>query len=409
MASFAGIRKRLGGPIYAVADQCIYSASQLLLSFALARALSPSDFGIASAFLAIVSFQYILHTAVVHEPLLIKRYYADRPAAWWSWALVAAVSVAGFLVWQFAGFPGPLSWVGVALIIGYEIFWISRSILLVGRRFAVLCISGVLIGIGYVAVLIGLKPASWTQALLWVSIIQLPFSILIAAGLKNVIAPLPPPADAQTLTLKEASAYGWKASLSQFMSWIMTGGAILLLGSSADSAQGGLLKIYITFLLPMQYVLLALGYYILPKLAASWKSERRKDAFRLFIKFVVFGFVVAEIGGVLLGLLGPHLVVLAFGKNYGGMDFSPFFYAPAIFGLTMCLRTGFRAAGRPGALLWCSIFGALVFGACMLMAKPPISYIQTINAMTLGFACMAAAMMAWLFFIMRGPAAPQAR
>ena len=409
MASFAGIRKRLGGPIYAVADQCIYSASQLLLSFALARALSPSDFGIASAFLAIVSFQYILHTAVVHEPLLIKRYYADRPAAWWSWALVAAVSVAGFLVWQFAGFPGPLSWAGVALIIGYEIFWISRSILLVGRRFAVLCISGVLISIGYVAVLIGLKPASWTQALLWVSIIQLPFSILIAAGLKNVIAPLPPPADAQTLTLKEASAYGWKASLSQFMSWIMTGGAILLLGSSADSAQGGLLKIYITFLLPMQYVLLALGYYILPKLAASWKSERRKDAFRLFIKFVVFGFVVAEIGGVLLGLLGPHLVVLAFGKNYGGMDFSPFFYAPAIFGLTMCLRTGFRAAGRPGALLWCSIFGALVFGVCMLMAKPPISYIQTINAMTLGFACMAAAMMAWLFFIMRGPAAPQAR
>jgi O-antigen/teichoic acid export membrane protein len=407
MASFAGIRKRLGGPIYAVADQCIYSASQLLLSFALARALSPSDFGIASAFLAIVSFQYILHTAVVHEPLLIKRYYADRPAAWWSWALVAAVSVAGFLVWQFAGFPGPLSWAGVALI--YEIFWISRSILLVGRRFAVLCISGVLISIGYVAVLIGLKPASWTQALLWISIIQLPFSILIAAGLKNVIAPLPPPADAQTLTLKEASAYGWKASLSQFMSWIMTGGAILLLGSSADSAQGGLLKIYITFLLPMQYVLLALGYYILPKLAASWKSERRKDAFRLFIKFVVFGFVVAEIGGVLLGLLGPHLVVLAFGKNYGGMDFSPFFYAPAIFGLTMCLRTGFRAAGRPGALLWCSIFGALVFGACMLMAKPPISYIQTINAMTLGFACMAAAMMAWLFFIMRGPAAPQAR
>src|SRR5687768_10489622 len=162
MASFAGIRKRLGGPIYAVADQCIYSASQLLLSFALARVLSPSDFGIASAFLAIVSFQYILHTAVVHEPLLIKRYYANRSAAWWSWVLVVAVTVAGFLIWQFAGFPGPLNWAGVALIIGYEIFWISRSVLLVGRRFAVLCVSGVLISIGYVAVLVGLRPATWT-------------------------------------------------------------------------------------------------------------------------------------------------------------------------------------------------------------------------------------------------------
>lgn len=406
----SGIRKRLGGPIYAVADQCIYSASQLLLSFALARALSPSDFGIASAFLAIVSFQYILHTAVVHEPLLIKRHYANRSAAWWSWALVLAVSLAGFLAWQFTSFPGPLRWAGVALIVGYEIFWISRSVLLVGRRYLVLCISGVLISIGYVAVLIGLKPATWTQALLWIAVIQLPFAILIARTLKSVIAPLPAPADAEALSVKEAASYGWKASLSQLMSWIMTGGAILLLGSSADSVQGGLLKIYITFLLPMQYVLLALGYYILPKLAASWNSEGRRDAFRLFIKFVIFGFMVAEIGGVLLGLLGPYLVVLAFGKNYGGMDFSPFFYAPAIFGLTMCLRTGFRAAARPGALLWCSIFGALVFAACMLLAKPPISYIQTINAMTLGFACMAAMMIGWLFVIMRGPGvAAQAR
>jgi O-antigen/teichoic acid export membrane protein len=407
----SGIRKRLGGPIYAVADQCIYSASQLLLSFALARALSPSDFGIASAFLAIASFQYILHTAVVHEPLLIKRHYADRSAAWWSWALVLAVSLAGFAAWQFTSFPGPLRWAGVALILGYEIFWISRSVLLVGRRYLVLCISGVLISIGYVAVLIGAKPATWTQALLWISLLQLPFALLVAKTLKSVIAPLPAPADSEALTVREAASYGWKASLSQLMSWIMTGGAILLLGSSADSVQGGLLKIYITFLLPMQYVLLALGYYILPKLAAGWNSEGRKDAFRLFIKFVIFGFVVAEFGGVLLGLLGPYLVVLAFGKNYGGMDFSPFFYAPAIFGLTMCLRTGFRAAARPGALLWCSMLGALVFAACMLVAKPPISYIQTINAMTLGFACMAAVMIGWLFVIMRGAnaAAAQAR
>jgi vacuolar-type H+-ATPase subunit I/STV1 len=83
------------------------------------------------------------------------------------------------------------------------------------------------------------------------------------------------------------------------------------------------------------------------------------------------------------------------------MDFSPFYYAPAIFGLTMCLRTGFRAASRPGALLLCSIVGAVVFAISMWMAKPPISYIQTIHAMTLGFACMAALMIAWLFFVMR--------
>ena len=401
----SGIRKRLGGPILAVADQCIYSASQLLLSFALARALSPSDFGIASAFLAIASFQYILHTAVVHEPLLIRRHYANLAAAWWSWGLVLAVSLAGFLAWQFTSFPGPASWAGVALIVGYEIFWLSRSVLLVGRRYLVLCIAGVAIGIGYVAVLIGAKPATWTQALWWIAAIQLPFAALIAGSLKRVIAPLPAPADSQALTVKEAASYGWKASLSQLMSWIMTGGAILLLGSSADSAQGGLLKIYITFLLPMQYVLLALGYYILPRLAASWNTERRGDAFRLFIQFALFGFVVAEIGGVLLGLLGPRLVVLAFGRNYGGMDFSPFFYAPAIFGLTMCLRTGFRAAARPGALLWCSVFGALVFAAGMLVAKPPVSYIQTINAMTLGFACMAVMMIGWLFVIMRGAGA----
>jgi O-antigen/teichoic acid export membrane protein len=401
MAHFSGIRKRLGGPIYAVADQCIYSASQLLLSFALARVLSPADFGVASAFLAVVSFQYILHMAMVHEPLLIRRYYANRSAAWLSWALVVLFSLVGYLSWQLIVFPGQLRWVGVALIVGYEIFWISRSLLFTGRRYLVLCVSGVLIGAGYVAVLGVERPATWAEALLLISILQIPFLILVVLNLRNVMLPLPAARDAQGLTVRESMAYGWKASLSQFMSWIMTGGAILLLGSSADSEQGGLLKIYITFLLPMQYVLAALGYYLLPQLAANWNSANRKSAVRLFVMFVLLGFLIAEGVGVLLGVLGPHLVVLAFGENYRNMDFSPFFYAPAIFGLTMCLRTGFRAASRPGALLLCSIVGAVVFAISMWMARSPISYIQTIHAMTLGFACMAALMIAWLFFFMR--------
>lgn len=401
MKSLSGLGKRLGGPIYAIADQCIYSVSQLLLSFALARVLSPSDFGVASAFLAVISFQYILHTAMVHEPLLIKRYYASPSAAWLTWALVALFSLLGFLAWQLVVFPGQVQWVGVALIVGYEIFWISRSLLLTGRRFAMLCISGALVGAGYVAVLNAGKPAAWMQALLLISIIQIPFLFLVFRNTGNVMLARPAEKNAQGLTVRESMAYGWKASLSQFMSWIMTGGAILLLGSSADSEQGGLLKIYITFLLPMQYVLAALGYYLLPQLAKNWNTAERKKSFRLFFVYVVLGFLVAEAGGVLLGLLGPHLVVLAFGENYRHMDFSPFFYAPAIFGLTMCLRTGFRAAARPGALLLCSIAGAAVFGICMLAAKPPISYIQTIHAMTWGFACMAALMIGWLFLFMR--------
>jgi O-antigen/teichoic acid export membrane protein len=401
MKHLSGLRKRLGGPIYAVADQCIYSASQLLLSFALARVLSPSDFGVASAFLAVSSFQYILHMAMVHEPLLIKRYYAHRSAAWLTWALVVLFSLLGFVAWQVAAFPGQLHWVGVALILGYEIFWISRSLLLTGRRYGILCVTGVLVGVGYVAILKAEKPATWMEALLLISIIQVPFLFLVLRNAGNAILPLPAAKNAQGLTVGESMAYGWKASLSQFMSWIMTGGAILLLGSSTDSEQGGLLKIYITFLLPMQYVLSALGYYLLPQLAANWNSEGRKKAFRDFIKFVLLGFVIAEGVGVLLGLLGPRLVVLAFGPNYKGMDFSPFFYAPAIFGLTMCLRTGFRAAARPGALLLCSVVGAVVFAILMFAATPPISYIQTIRAMTWGFACMAALMIGWLFYFMR--------
>jgi hypothetical protein len=274
MARLSGIRKRLGGPVFAIADQCIYSASQLLLSFALARVLSPSDFGVASAFLAVVSFQYILHTAMVHEPLLIRRFYVSRSAAWTSWALVALFSLAGYLCWQLIVFPGQLRWVGVALIVGYEIFWLSRSLLLTGRRYAMLCATGVLVCVGYVAVLGVEKPATWGEALLLVSLLQLPFLVLVLLNLRNVMPALPAAKDAQGLTVKESMAYGWKASLSQFMSWIMTGGAILLLGSSADSEQGGLLKIYITFLLPMQYVLAALGYYLLPQLAGALACRR---------------------------------------------------------------------------------------------------------------------------------------
>lgn len=403
MARLSGLRKRLGGPVWAVADQCIYSASQLLLSFALARALSPSDFGVASAFLAVASFQYILHMAIVHEPLLIQRHYAHRSAAWTSWGLVVLLSLVGYLSWQLVVFPGQVRWVGVALIVGYEVFWIARTLLFTGRRYAMLCVTGVLVGAGYVAVLGIERPSSWSEALLRVSLLQMPFLILVVLNLRNVMPVLPAAREAKALTVRASMGYGWKASLSQFMSWIMTGGAILLLGSSADAEQGGLLKIYITFLLPMQYVLAALGYYLLPQLAAGWHSADRKKVFGRFVKFVLLGFAVAEIGGVALGLLGPHLVVLAFGENYRHMDFSPFYYAPAIFGLTMCLRTGFRAASRPGALLVCSVVGAVVFGVCMALSAPPVSYIQTIRAMTLGFACMAALMIGWLFVLMRAP------
>ena len=65
------------------------------------------------------------------------------------------------------------------------------------------------------------------------------------------------------------------------------------------------------------------------------------------------------------------------------------------------MDTGFRAASRPGALLLCSMVGAVVVAVAMLAAGRPVSYIQTIHAMTWGFACMAALMVGWLFFLVR--------
>ena len=43
----------------------------------------------------------------------------------------------------------------------------------------------------------------------------------------------------------------------------------------------------------------------------------------------------------------------------------------------------------------------MVFAILMFAAAPPISYIQTIRAMTWGFACMAALMVGWLLFLVR--------
>ena len=62
----------------AVLEQLIYSASQLLISIALARMLSPREFGIVSAVLAIVALQQIFHLSFVHEPLLISNGELNR-------------------------------------------------------------------------------------------------------------------------------------------------------------------------------------------------------------------------------------------------------------------------------------------------------------------------------------------
>ena len=387
--------RKLRSALFAVSDQFIYSAGQQLLSVMLARALSPKDFGAASAVLAIIAFQYILHCAFVHEPLLITRRFADRSTA----LICCGVVVSGTLLILCisAAFDSSKqwSWAAVAIVTTSEVFWLFRTLETSTRRFGTLCLYGLAVCVSYWLLLKLCSPKDWTFSLYLVSFAQCPFLILVVLRFHTVLNETVN-GDDKGLKVKQSIEYGIQAAFSQLSSWIMTGGTIILLGYSADPMQGGLLKIYITLLLPMQYVLAALGYYMLPKLSLDWSLGKCTDTYRVVGLFVLFGLLAAEAFGLVIYFVGPRVVTVVFGKDYAFMDLSPFLYAPPVFALTMCLRTAFRATGQLTGMLTCSLIGAAAFTLCVILGGNRVSYLQAVICMTVGFAVTAATMVCWL-------------
>lgn len=388
---------KLRGAIHAVFDQCIFSVGQLVLSVMLARVLSPREFGAASAVLAIIGFGYIVHCSFVHEPLLIAQRFASRATAVMSCGIVVGSTLLVLGVSSAFNTDARLSGASVALVVTSEMFWLSRTLETTARRFKLLCLYGAVLCVCYCLLLKLFASDDWHASLYFIALAQCPFIILVVLRLNAVIEPSPN-TGGEGITVKQSTIYGFQATISQLSSWIMTGGAIIFLGSSANAEQGGLLKIYITLLLPMQYVLAALGYYMLPRLASDWRTGRRVETYRVVALFTLCGFLMAEAFGSVLYFIGPRVVSIVFGKNYSAMDFSPFLYAPSVFAITMCLRTAFRATGQLTGMLLCSLLGALTFAVFMFLGTTTVSYFQSVVCMTVGFSVTVLAMMCWLAF-----------
>lgn len=394
---FANASTKLRGALYAVSDQCIFSVGQLLLNVVLARALSPGDFGAASAVLAVISFQYILHCAFLHEPLLIRQRFASRATALMICGIVLGSTLLILMGASVSNGRAEFGWSSVALIATSETFWLARTLNTAARRFKALCFYGVALCICYYMLLTLCELDNWRVGFWFIALAQFPFAFLVLLRLGSFVGSSRNSGD-EGLTVRQSSVHGVQATIAQLSSWIMTGGTIIFLGSSANAEQGGLLKIYITLLLPMQYVLGALGYYMLPKLASDWRLGKRAETYRMVALFTMCGLLAAEAFGSLVYFVGPSVVSIVFGEAYAAMDFSPFLYAPVVFAITMCLRTAFRATGQLIGMVVCSLIGALAFAVGMSFGTATVSYLRSVACMTVGFSVTAATMLCWLTF-----------
>ena len=70
--------RRLEGSVWSVADQAVVSLGTFLTSIALARSLSPSDYGVYGALLAGLLFLNGIHTSLVTSPLSVQGAAVDR-------------------------------------------------------------------------------------------------------------------------------------------------------------------------------------------------------------------------------------------------------------------------------------------------------------------------------------------
>ncbi|WP_265920494.1 lipopolysaccharide biosynthesis protein [Cupriavidus nantongensis] len=380
--------RRMLPALGAVFEQAAYTAVQFGINVALARSMDVAGYGLVAVVLSLVVFINIFYVSFLHEPALIEgiklrvRFSAE----------VAVLTVfpvaAGSILYLYGhGLSTSACAAAAVLFASYTAYWVLRTVGAKTRGYAGLLVCHTLIG-GGVAVIglaSGTQPAPAAMLMLAAAIL-LP-TVVAAATLRRrgrlELIPGRPDSPRQWL------GFGASSASAQLMSWLVGPGLVVLLGSLGHFADSAKFRILLTVLLPAQYVLMALGYHLMPRFAASFRQDDTLTLARNAASFVLGGVVLSGALSVLLLLFGDQLVVMLFGAAYGDLDVRFFSLFPIVFAVVMCLRTLLKSFGMARAIFLAAGIGLLAGIALGAWRYPQLDYLVAAQIMLVSFLVIA--------------------
>lgn len=392
-----------------VADQGVFAVANFTVSILLARWLSSEDYGAFTVVYTTLLFVAVIHSAFLIEPMLVfgPGRFDKRLVAYLGW-----------VVKGHAGFSGFILAVGA---IAAATFWLSGDYKM-ARSLAVLAVAAPLILFGWLtrrAAYARLIPdIAFRGALLYFAVLLAGVAVARYLGLLDgdtgiglmAVAGL-----AMAVYLMRALAIDWRGPTdgdlaqdarrahleygrwslgSSLLSWFPANIYFLLLPVAGGLSDTAALRALMNLILPVQHVLTALSFLLLPALARA----RGDDRFAAVLRRALIGFVALAVlyAALVIPLRGP-IVDLLYGGRYAEHAHLVWWLAaiPVAGALVDVLGAALRALERPKL-----VFAAYVATAAIaaLLGLPLMFEYGVLGAVIalLATSLVTGAAMAWL-------------
>jgi O-antigen/teichoic acid export membrane protein len=356
----------LGVGFWAVTDQGLFGVGNFILAAALARWLSPVEYGSFAAAYSMLQLLAAIHAALFIEPMLVfgrgrfrvsfRRYLGAVVEGHWVFAAITAAALiaagAGIWVWNDRVFASSLFAFALAgpFIL---LFWMTRRIFyaLLEPHLAAA------VSAAYTAVIVGLLYALRSGGLL--SAVSAPLAMGAASALLAAI----------TLSRLKVAAYGgcgveqrrdiytlhWRygrwAVPTGALSWVPANAYCLALPIVGGLEYTAAFSALMTLVTPAQQVISAVAGILIP----SFGQARQSGSMRRLVLLVLAGLSLGSAVYVaLLGIAGEEVMWLLYGGRYAEYSHLAWIVGLVVIpsSVIAVLGSTLRVLERPDRVFW---------------------------------------------------------
>lgn len=376
---------RLKSVANSLADQALSVGGVFLANVALARVRTKEEYGMFALSYSIFTFVAGLHNALILEPYTVygSGRYRNRSSGYlrlmlrmnFSFGLVLSGIILSLclLIWLATphGDLHPLVGLGLSISLLLSGVFLRRSFYVLGQ-------SGLAAKSSlsfFLTVAVGLWITWKIHVLdsLWVFLV-LGFGWVVAGSLYGRKLPL---TKLRTPFLESEPAYWgvhWKYArwvfITAFVFQLMTQGYYWLLAGFLSAKEVGELRAMYNFIAPVDQVFIALGYLVLPAMAAHYAAKRMDSLLVLWKRYVLAIFALAACFALVLRLFGQRMMHILYAGKFDGLASLLFVLAllPVLMAMGNTMTQALNAVEKPKFVF----FGFLSSAVVTLAAGIPL-------------------------------------